>query len=186
MRSKWIPRLNIRNRLKRSENWRWSIRSPVRSLRRIIRIFLIIKSSGQVWMKSCIWHFRFWTMHCYLHRVHRWKKRFWMPASEKISWVLMTMESISRSFLLSLKMRIVTRKRHLSVWSKRHSSRLWKTEWIKNLWRQGSTITSSASERQILEIIRRGWCTVFRSWTAGCMMRTNHLCICRLSRRLNF
>ena len=39
--------------------------------KKIIRIFLIIKSSGQVWMKSCIWHFRFWTMHCYLHRVHR-------------------------------------------------------------------------------------------------------------------
>lgn len=43
------------------------------------------------------------------------KKRFWMQESEKISWVLMTMESISRSFLLSLKMRVVIRKRHLSV-----------------------------------------------------------------------
>lgn len=27
-----------------------------------------------------------------------------------------------------------------------------KTEWIKNLWRQGSTITSSASERQIWKL----------------------------------
>mgnify|MGYP000394054679 CR=1 FL=1 len=31
------------------------------------------------------------------------KKALWMQESEKISWVLMTMESISRSFLLSLK-----------------------------------------------------------------------------------
>ena len=34
------------------------------------------KSSGQVWMKSCIWRFRFWTMHCSLHRVTAEKSAF--------------------------------------------------------------------------------------------------------------
>ena len=32
---------------------------------------------------NCIWHFRFWTMHFYLHRAHRLRRRLWMPVSEK-------------------------------------------------------------------------------------------------------
>ena len=80
---------------------------------RIIPIFLTIKSSELLWMKSCTWHSRSWTMRCFPHREHRSQRHFWKPESEKISAVPMTAAPISQSSPSWQRMPMKSRKQNL-------------------------------------------------------------------------
>ena len=59
-------------------------------------------------------------------------------------------------------------------------------ESIRKHFAQESTIMNSVSARLISEIIRVDWCMDCSCLIAGCMMRRNHLSICRRFRHLNF
>ena len=61
-------------------------------------------------MRSCIWHLKYWIMHCYLHREHRLREHLRMPGSEKTLWDRMTTEFTSRSFLSLRRMTNVEQK----------------------------------------------------------------------------